>query len=127
MSLIFILLILLFVKHYIADFWYQPPWQWQNKGTYGHPGGIVHSGQHVVITMFTLAAVIGDRIPWLTVLAICVAEFMIHYHMDWFKMWWTKKQGYTSAGPQFWVWLGIDQLVHSLTYIAMAWIVWLSL
>lgn len=39
------LLFWLFTKHFIVDFPLQAfPYQYQNKGTYGHPGGLLHSG-----------------------------------------------------------------------------------
>jgi hypothetical protein len=49
-----LLLFLLFTKHLILDFLYQPPYQWKNKGTYGHLGGIVHAGQHALATFSVL-------------------------------------------------------------------------
>lgn len=48
------LLLALQIKHFIWDFYYQPPYMWQNKGTFGHPGGIVHSGLHAITTFYLL-------------------------------------------------------------------------
>lgn len=113
-----LLLTLLTIKHFICDFLYQPPYQWQNKGTYGHWGGIVHSGQHALATLFILFLT-ASAAPLMAV-GIALGEFVIHYHMDWFKMNYNKRKGW---GPlthnEFWVLLGVDQLVHSLTYIAI--------
>lgn len=111
-----LLLTLLTLKHFVFDFLYQPPFQWQNKGTYGHIGGIVHSGQHAaasfVILLFFVAPLLAA--------AIVLAEFVIHYHMDWFKMNYNAKKGWTATTHnEFWVLLGVDQLVHSLTYVGM--------
>ena len=33
----------LMVKHALADFYLQTPYQYLNKGTYGHPGGLLHA------------------------------------------------------------------------------------
>jgi hypothetical protein len=110
------LLFLLFTKHLIFDFVYQPPYQWQNKGTYGHLGGIVHSGQHAIATLVLL--------PYFTSIGVALflatLEFVIHYHMDWFKMWYNKKKGWGPATHnEFWVLTGIDQWVHALTYLGI--------
>jgi hypothetical protein len=40
----------LLVKHAVADFYLQTPYQYLNKGIYGHPGGLLHSGIHVALT-----------------------------------------------------------------------------
>jgi hypothetical protein len=109
---------LLFVKHFVADFLYQPPYQWQNKGTYGHLGGILHSGQHALLTWLILICFFS-RHSWLPFL-ISIGEFVIHYHMDWFKMKYNKYKGWgATTHNEFWVLLGVDQLFHSLTYIGI--------
>lgn len=116
----FILLSLLFVKHFVADFLYQPPYQWKNKGTYGHWGGLVHSGQHAVITFLLLLYFA----PSLT-LVLSVAEFVIHYHMDWFKMNYNKYKGWAcNTHNEFWVLVGVDQLVHSMTYVGIVYAIY---
>lgn len=111
------LLTLLTFKHFIFDFAYQPPYQWQNKGTYGHWGGIVHSGQHALASLVILL--------FFTPYAIFIAagEFLIHYHTDWAKMSINKHYGWgANTHEQFWILLGVDQLIHSLTYIGMVWL-----
>ena len=114
-----LLLTLLFIKHFIFDFLYQPPYQWQNKGTYGHIGGIAHSGQHALSTLFILVFFISPHTAGL----IAVFEFLIHYHMDWFKMKYNKYKGWTATTHnEFWILLGVDQLVHSLTYVGIVYL-----
>jgi len=50
-----LLLLALTVKHFIVDFPLQAhPYQYKNKGTYGHPGGLLHSGLHLVGTLLFL-------------------------------------------------------------------------
>jgi len=116
----FLLLTLLTVKHFIFDFWYQPPYQWKNKGTYLHLGGIVHAGQHALASLFILFFFTNTA----TALGVAGIEFLIHYHMDWFKMKYNAAKGWTATTHnEFWVLLGVDQLVHSLTYILMAYLV----
>lgn len=111
------LLLLLFTKHLIFDFLYQPPYQWKNKGTYGHLGGIVHAGQHFIATLLILLTFA----PPVLSLTLGVVEFVIHYHMDWFKMWYNKQKGWAcNTHPEFWYLTGVDQWVHSLTYLLIA-------
>jgi hypothetical protein len=111
------LLVLLSIKHFLADFAYQPPYQWQNKGTWGHLGGIVHSGQHAALTFIILLFFINPAIA--AALAIC--EFIVHYHIDWAKMNINKYFGWgATTHNQFWVLTGFDQLLHTLTYLAIA-------
>ena len=36
-------LVVLQIKHFICDYPLQTAYQLRNKGTYGHPGGIIHA------------------------------------------------------------------------------------
>lgn len=114
-------------KHLLADFLYQPPYQFQNKGKYGHPGGLLHAGQHMLASapLFAYFVYVLDYgtnlefLIWMAVITV-VAEGIIHYHMDWFKMWWGARKGYKcNQHAEFWHWMGFDQFVHTMTYIAM--------
>ena len=54
---------------------------------------------------------------------ISVLVFGIHYHMDWFKMKYNKLKGWTATTHnEFWILLGVDQLVHSLTYVLIVYL-----
>lgn len=107
----------LFVKHFVADFLYQPKYQWANKGTYGHAGGLVHTGQHVLLTAVILF-LFGVALPAIAVVAIF--EALVHYHTDWAKMNINKKYGWgATTHSEFWILTGFDQLVHALTYMAI--------
>lgn len=109
------LLWLLFVKHFVVDFPLQQPYQYLNKGTYGHPGGLLHSGLHGLGTYLCLF--------WFAPIAaiyLAVADFVIHYHVDWAKVNINNKFGWgPTTHEQFWWLLGLDQLLHALTYIAL--------
>jgi hypothetical protein len=119
------------VKHFVCDFTrLQTPAMYLNKGTYGHPGGIAHAFVHVsasALILFAFSLTFTYALPyiflWYT--GLLMFEGLIHYHMDWFKMWWGKKKGYKpDTHPQFWFWLGIDQMVHYITYVVMV-LVWM--
>ena len=117
-------------KHFVCDFHpkIQTPEMYLNKGIYGHPGGIAHAFVHVFASTLILLAFSSaysrSYVFWVFI-GLLLFEGLVHYHMDWFKMWWCKRKGYKpDTHPQFWFWLGIDQMVHYLTYVVMvlAWI-----
>lgn len=112
-----IVLAILQVKHFVCDFPLQTSYQLLNKGTYGHPGGIIHAALHALGTA-AIFLVVAPTL-WLGT-AIVLGEFVFHYHIDWAKDKWTRVHGYTPADWQFWWALGFDQLLHYLTYIAIA-------
>lgn len=107
----------LMLKHTIADFYLQTPYQYLNKGTYGHPGGFMHSAIHVALTPLVYLVLVPGSL--LIALAITLAEFAVHYHVDWLKEQITHRNGWTAQDRGFWYALGTDQLVHGLTYLAI--------
>ncbi len=110
------LLALLMFKHFICDFVLQTPWQIRQKGIYGAPGGIVHAGIHIGGTLLALMAV---RSPLSVILTVLVAEFVAHYHIDWGKEQIVRRFKWRD-GARFWNAIGFDQLLHNLTYLAIA-------
>ena len=96
----------------------------------------MHSVYHVFSSWLIFVTIDGWLFGFVNLIFIhglIVAEGFIHYHMDWFKMWWCKRQNYkahTDLGCTlkqahwFWWWVGIDQTVHMLTYMVMVWIYW---
>lgn len=114
-----ILLCLLFVKHFVVDFLLQRPYQYENKGTYGHWGGIQHAGLHGLFT-FAIFAYLSN--PLVGIL-FGAADMVTHYHIDWAT---TKLTAKFELGPtheKFWWLFGLDQLLHALTYIGLVTIV----
>lgn len=112
---------LLLVKHFVGDFVLQSKWQVHQKGIYGAPGGIVHSGIHVAGTLVALIAV-ATPIPVMA--TVLIAEFLVHYHIDWGKEQIVRAFDWRD-GARFWNAIGFDQLLHGLTYLAIvALLVW---
>lgn len=116
-----LLLASLFIKHFIADFLLQPPYMYKNKGTLLHPGGWLHSGLHSLITLCILMVFQPFmKISVSMIILIVILELFIHYFMDYTKVNVCKKKGYTPTTHEQWfTWLGIDQTVHSLTYVGI--------
>jgi len=107
----------LMLKHAAADFFLQTPFQYCNKGIYGHPGGFLHAGIHVALTPLVYLLIAPASL--LLAAAIALGEFVVHYHIDWTKEQITRRAGYTPRTPRFWHALGIDQLLHGLTYLVI--------
>ena len=110
-------LVVLEIKHFICDYPLQTRFQLENKGTYFHPGGIVHAGLHALFTTAVFAIVS----PTLALgIAIVVGEFVLHYNIDWSKDQIVRHNGWSAHDRGFWWAIGADQLLHHLTYIAIA-------
>jgi hypothetical protein len=115
---IFIILALLFIKHWYIDFVNQTMEEIVGKGIYGNFAGVMHSAKHgigtaVIICLATGQINLGLMLGFL--------DFVLHYHIDWAKININKRWNYTPADHQFWTWLGADQLAHSLTYLFIVW------
>lgn len=100
------------VKHFLADFVWQTDLMVQEKGIYGAKWGIYHSLIHSLGTFLAFSLLH----PALGVITAFV-DFLAHYHIDWAKININKKYNYTPKDSKFWLWLGLDQLAHQLTYI----------
>ena len=110
-----VLLFLLFaVKHFVIDFPLQTRYQLSNKGTYGHPGGILHAGLHGIGTWACFAFFSGHAAVY------AIVDAVVHYHVDWAKAKVNSRFAWQPVGhDQFWWLLGFDQFLHYLTYIAL--------
>ena len=104
------------IKHFVVDFPLQTRFQYSNKGTYGHGGGILHSLLHGYGTFLCLMFFVPIPIAsWLASL-----DIVIHYHVDWAKVNINTKFGWgPTTHDQFWWMLGFDQLLHWLTYVGI--------
>lgn len=107
----------LFIKHFICDFPLQMfPWIYQNKGRYLHLAGIVHAGIHGIGTFIVLSFFIDIN----TSIRLAMLDLLLHYHIDWAKMNLSRAYGLKPNNSEwFWVLLGLDQLLHHLTYFVI--------
>lgn len=112
-----LLMFLLQVKHYYADFVIQTYAQTVRKGIYKDPVGISHSLDHVIGTLVSLL-VFSVIVPVsvLMIVITSVVEGIAHYHIDWAKVYYGSKD---ITKPLFWNQFGLDQLAHQLTYLVM--------
>jgi hypothetical protein len=108
------------VKHTIADFFLQTPYQYLNKGIYGHPGGLLHAGIHIALTV-PVFLVLAPSSPLLAIVVLA-GELIAHYHIDWLKEGFNRRGSLTPQTKGFWHTLGLDQLAHMLTYVAIVYV-----
>ncbi len=110
----------LLVKHALADFILQTETQRREKGNYGATGGLTHSLTHIALTapVFTLLPDAATAI----VATLLAAEFVLHYHIDWTKEQIVRQNAWTSRDTPFWWAVGIDQLLHGMSYIGLIWL-----
>ena len=114
---VIVLLALFGIKHFIADFVLQFPYMLSQKGIYGAEGGIHHALIHAILTWVILFGFVGTAAVF-----GALFDMLAHYHIDWAKQ--KLNKGLTPADRKFWIWLGLDQALHYLTYVAIiGWIV----
>lgn len=119
-AIFFGLLIGLEIKHYIADYFLQPGWMLGGKGDLRHPGGYAHAGIHAGFSFIVLLAC---GTPLGLAALLLVAEFVVHYTLDYAKIHYSKGVHVDSRPRRFWALHGLDQLTHQLTYAAMIYVV----
>lgn len=123
MNIYLTLFIAFLVKHFIVDFVVQTPYMYLNKGKLLHPGGWVHAGLHgfaslIVFMMLTPIALAT------VCFSLVFAEICIHFTIDCLKVNIGKRYGLTATNSEwFWILLGLDQLLHGLTYVWMIFMV----
>ena len=118
MNTVLLILAVLQVKHWYADFVIQTYKQTIHKGIYRDPVGISHSLDHIWSSLIAIGVLsLFVPIHMSLVIPLCILEGVIHYHIDWIKVYYGCKD---NTKPLFWNQFGQDQLAHQLTYIAMA-------
>ena len=86
------------------------------KGDLKHPGGYAHAAAHAALSALVLL-VAGTPIAVLILLVL--AEWVVHYALDYSKIQYSKGVHVDSTPRRFWALHGVDQLTHQLTYAAM--------
>jgi len=104
------------VKHLLADYVLQTGWMLRDKAVYGGPGGLAHAAVHVLLTVPVL---LWLQTGLVFMLAIVLAEFLLHYHIDWAKARLSLRAGFKVHEKRYWVAYGMDQSLHQLTYLGI--------
>ncbi|MDW4496604.1 DUF3307 domain-containing protein [Sulfitobacter sp. D35] len=112
------LMLLLQIKHMLGDYFLQTRVMLNGRDQYLHLGRFLHAGVHAAGT-FIAFTLIGAPIPF--ALAAGLADWAIHFHIDWWKGRLTAVQNLTPADPAYWRASGVDQALHQLTYVGLIW------
>jgi hypothetical protein len=115
-QLVLAALLILQFKHFIADFVLQTPYQFLNKGKYGHPGGVIHAAIHALGSIIAFLVI---RPSLALGAAIVIGEFIAHYHIDWLKERTVKVNQWVFPQSEFWWTFGADQALHQVTYVVI--------
>ena len=116
---ILLLITLLQIKHWYADFKIQTYMQTVKKGIWLDPIGMTHTRDHILASFVALIVFsIIHPIPIVTMIAVVLVEGITHYVIDFIKVKYGIKD---NTKPLFWNQFGLDQLSHQLCYLAMAW------
>lgn len=111
---IWLILILLFVKHFLADFCWQTDRMFKDKGHFGRTGGFQHAGLHGALTYVILMHFVGIQ----GCVMLAAFDTVLHYAIDWVGV--RVIVRLTIEDRAYWVWVGIDQLLHAFTYLGIA-------
>lgn len=115
---ILLLILLLQIKHWYADFKIQTYLQTVKKGIWADPIGMSHTGDHIWATLVALM-IFNLFVPISAGLIVvaALAEGIAHYLIDYTKVKYGCKD---NTKPLFWNQFGLDQLAHQTCYIIMA-------
>ncbi|WP_170593005.1 DUF3307 domain-containing protein [Ruegeria arenilitoris] len=115
---VLLLLCALQIKHMFADFYLQTPKMLSGRGEYLHVGRAQHAAVHVVgsVVVFLIFGA-----PLSFILIIGALEWIVHFNIDFAKASYSDKKKLQPDQAAFWRAAGLDQCLHNLTYIAMAW------
>jgi hypothetical protein len=115
---ILLLLLLLQIKHWYADFKIQTYMQTIKKGVWLDPIGMSHTLDHMWTTLVVLFVFsFFHTLSVSAILTIAILEGIYHYMVDYTKVKYGCKD---NTKPLFWNQFGLDQLAHQVSYLAIA-------
>ncbi|MEX0301296.1 MAG: DUF3307 domain-containing protein [Leisingera sp.] len=115
---VLLLLCALQIKHLFADFFLQTPKMLSGRCAYAHMGRAQHAGVHIIGSAIVFALFSA---PVVFILVLAVLEWIVHFHIDFGKARYSEVKKLNPQQARFWQAMGSDQMLHQLTYIAMAW------
>lgn len=112
------LLLLLQVKHMLADFFLQTPRMLSGRSVYLHFGRAQHVTVHIVGTAVVMALMSA---PVAFAIVICLLEWITHFHIDFAKARYNEKKCLNPTQAHYWWAMGADQALHQISYLAIGW------
>lgn len=116
-TLLIVVLVCFQIKHFVADYMLQPLWIIRAKGHLDQAGGYIHAGIHAILS---IPALLVASLGFLPLFALIAIEFVVHFLVDHGKARISLKGDKGPSTAAFWALHGADQLIHHLTYLAMA-------
>jgi hypothetical protein len=110
------LLLALFVKHIIVVFILQTKEQLALKSDCYHPSGILFSVYHAIGTIAVVTASVGFSA---SIVPVAVLASIIRHYIDWAKAN-ILNDWAVGDSPHHWWMLGLDQWLHCIIYVAIA-------
>jgi hypothetical protein len=83
----------------------------KDKGHFGRLGGLQHAGLHGALTYVILMHFLGVQ----ACVMLAVFDAVSHYIQDLAHRRATVRL--SSESDQFWLWIGVDQLIHAMVYL----------
>lgn len=115
---ILLLLLLLQIKHWYADFKIQTYMQTVKKGIWLDPVGMSHTGDHIWGTLTVLLLFsFFHPVSVVAIIGVALVEGIAHYIIDFTKVKYGCKD---NTKPLFWNQFGLDQLAHQICYLLIA-------
>ena len=114
---ILLLLLLLQIKHWYADFKIQTYMQTVKKGIWLDPIGMTHTRDHILASFVALVLFsLIHPVSIVVIVVIVLLEGLTHYLIDFTKVKYGCKD---NTKPLFWNQFGLDQLAHQVCYLLM--------
>lgn len=109
----YILLALLFIKHFACDYPLQTPWMLKKAAKTGWVLPLTsHASLHAICTLIIVSLFTGPDFAFL----MAILDFAAHWAIDYWK---AQRTSAEFGSRKFWTYLGMDQLFHNLTYLAI--------
>jgi hypothetical protein len=108
------------LKHFVADYLLQYEWMIRGKGSLRMPGGYAHAGIHAAGSVIIL---IFLGLAPAVIAAFALAEFVVHYALDFSKAHYGDHVSASERPRAFWAFNGLDQFLHHTTYIIMTYLI----
>ena len=110
------LLIVLFLKHNLADFVFQTRCMSQKSAQQNWLGPLaLHCAVHAVLT-FVVICPFFPAFVWL----VTVTDYCLHFLIDYWKAQFAR---YPFGTPAFWWTFGLDQFLHAMTYVLLVYLI----
>lgn len=117
-TLVFSLLVVYQIKHFLADYILQTEYQLGKFKKVGWSGPLtVHCGIHALMTL-GIALLFGyGKLDGQDLMMFMVLDFVVHFITDKFKV--EAGRNLETSDSEFWWLLGLDQGIHHLTHYAI--------